>query len=174
MKQSRAASLIEAIINIAVGFGLSILFQATVLPLLGVQIPWSANFAFALVMTAVSIIRQFILRRVFEALHIRRPLSPAMRAIVAERFRQIETEGFDAAHDDDHDNGELAQAGATYALVETSYAANWKVKDLPPTWPWEAGWWKPRDKRRNLVRAGALILAEIEKFDRRRKPRPSL
>ena len=34
-------------------------------------------------------------------------------------------------------------------------------------WPWAAEWWKPKDCRRNLVRAGALILAEIERLDRK-------
>ena len=36
----------------------------------------------------------------------------------------------------------------------------------PKNWPWDAGWWKPSDRRRNLVKAGALILAEIERLDR--------
>lgn len=36
----------------------------------------------------------------------------------------------------------------------------------PQRWPWDAGWWKPSDRRRNLVKAGALILAEIERLDR--------
>jgi hypothetical protein len=33
-------------------------------------------------------------------------------------------------------------------------------------WPWEDKWWKPKDRRRDLVRAGALIVAEIERLDR--------
>jgi hypothetical protein len=27
-------------------------------------------------------------------------------------------------------------------------------------------WWKPKDRRRDLVRAAALIIAEIERLDR--------
>lgn len=38
---------------------------------------------------------------------------------------------------------------------------------VPPTWPWGAEWWKPKEPRRDLVRAGALIIAEIERLDRR-------
>lgn len=163
MKQTRAMSFVEALINIAVGFGLSLLCQAVFLPLLGVDIPFRANFAFALIMTAVSIARQFCLRRVFEALHIRRPLSPAMQAVIAERFRQIEAEGWSAEHDASHDRGELANAGAHYAYYAGQDAP------LPSTWPWARQWWKPQNFRRDLVRAGALILAEIERFDRMRK-----
>ena len=167
MKQSRAASLIEAIINIAVGFGLSVGFQATVLPLLGVNIPLAANLSFALVMTAVSICRQFLLRRLFEALHIRRPLSPFMQAVIAERVRQIEVDGWDARHDDEHSIGEIAMAGASYAYCHTSPEGEKCPK--PSLWPWSRSWWKPQDFRRDLVRAAALIVAEGDKFDRNKR-----
>lgn len=166
MKQSRAMSLIESLINIAVGFGLSIAAQGLILPLLGVDIPWRANFLFALLMTALSIARQFCLRRLFETLRIRRPLSPAMQAVIAERFRQIEAEGWSSEHDDKaHESGELANAGAHYAFYAGQDAP------LPSTWPWDRSWWKPQNFRRDLVRAGALIIAEIEKRDRSRKRR---
>jgi hypothetical protein len=167
MKQSRAASLIEAFINIAVGFGLSIGLQAIVLPALGVPIPWGANLAFACVMTVVSIARQFVLRRVFEALHIRRPLSPFMVAVVEERRRQIDVEGWSAAHDDDHLFGEIAMAGGCYAIFHTGPIG--EKCPQPSMWPWSRGWWKPQDFRRDIVRAAALIVAEGEKFDRNRK-----
>jgi hypothetical protein len=160
-------SFIESVINIAVGFGLSIALQAIVLPLLGVQIPLAANLAFALVMTVVSIARQFVLRRLFEALHIRRPLSPAMTAVIAERIRQIEIEGWSTEHDDRHDCGDLASAAACYASCAGVNAIE-NVKP-PHGWPWEFSWWKPQGFRRDLVRAGALIVAEIEKFDRNRR-----
>jgi hypothetical protein len=163
MKQSRAMSLIESLINIAVGFGLSVAFQAIVLPLLGVNIPLAANLSFALVMTAISIARQFLLRRLFEALHIRRPLSPAMAAVIAERFRQVEAEGWSLDHDDKHERGELAKAGANYAFFAGADA------EMPPTWPWAREWWKPQNFRRDLIRAAALIVAEIERNDRLRK-----
>ena len=51
-------------------------------------------------MTAISIARGFLLRRLFEALHIRRPLSPFMQAVIAERVRQVEVEGWSSEHDD--------------------------------------------------------------------------
>jgi hypothetical protein len=31
-------------------------------------------------------------------------------------------------------------------------------------WPWSFEWWKPKDRIRNLVRAGALIAAEIDRL----------
>ena len=42
------------------------------------------------------------------------------------------------------------------------------VMGAPFGWPhtWDASWWKPKDRRRDLVRAGALIIAEIERLDR--------
>ena len=38
------------------------------------------------------------------------------------------------------------------------------IMDIP--W-WSKDWWKPKDKRRDLIRAAALIVAEIERLDRK-------
>lgn len=166
MKQSRVASLIEALINIAVGLGLSLVLQATVLPLLGVPMPFRVNLIFAGVMTVASIVRSFSLRRVFEALHMRRPLSPFMQAVIAERFRQVEVEGWSFEHDHaEHWPGDLANAGACYA----HYAGCADHGPAPALWRWSRAWWKPAGFRRDLVKAAALIVAEGEKFDRNRK-----
>lgn len=99
--------------------------------------------------------------------------------IAAERTRQINREGFDASHDDEHDNGELALAAACYAAVSPSDDRLHDVQiafydGLPPEfafkgwlrWPWDREWWKPKDRRRDLIRAAALIVAEIERLDR--------
>lgn len=92
----------------------------------------------------------------------------AAHDVLVERRRQIEAEGWTPEHDDEHDGGELACAAAAYALD-----AGDKLDQRPPDfWPWYGGrprevrWWKPSDRRRNLVKAGALILAEIERLDR--------
>lgn len=94
--------------------------------------------------------------------------------IVDERTRQICGEGFSFAHDDAHTKGELARAAACYAefaaepddrradMAARLVAGKW----CPRRWPWAFSWWKPRDRRRDLVRAAALILAEIERLDR--------
>jgi hypothetical protein len=168
MKQSKLMSWLESLINIAVGFGISLAAQMYFLPLLGVHIEFHQNLMFALIMTVISLARSFILRRVFEALHIRRPLSPFVSAIVAERYRQIDQEGWSAEHDDNHYVGELAMAGSFYARHSGIPAG-----EPPHGWPWSAHWWKPGGFRRDLVRAAALIIAEGEKFDRNRKLRPS-
>ena len=165
MKQSRIMSLIEAVVSILVGFGISVTAQAVFLPMFGVTISFAQNISFALVMTALSIARQYILRRIFEALHIRRPLSPFMQAVIAERFRQIEQEGWSIEHDDEHDHGELGRAAAAYLLH-----AGTESKTVPHEWPWDGSWWKPQGWRRDLVRAGALLIAEGERRDRARKP----
>ena len=90
-------------------------------------------------------------------------LPQAAQDVLAERRRQVEAEGWTPEHDDEHDDGELAAAGATYALS----AANCIVEQpFHRTWPWQNTWWKPTVPRRDLVKAGALILAEIERLDR--------
>jgi hypothetical protein len=178
MKQSKLMSLAESVINILVGFGISLAAQSFFLPLLGVAVSFRQNLLFALIMTAISIARSYVLRRVFEALHIRRPLSPFMQAVIAERFRQIEQEGWDVAHDDAHSRGEMAQAGAAYALgVDPIFCENHdEIRSGAVVrvtgrliWPWSVDWWKPKETRRNWVRAAALIIADGERLDRSRR-----
>lgn len=188
-KQSRLMSFAESAVNIGVGFGISFVAQLIFLPMLGLPISLHANFIFALIMTAISIVRSFALRRLFEALHIRHPMSPAMLAVIAERRRQIEVEGWSAEHDDAHAEGDIARAGACYAIgrptlspiADAQVVTLHDARGLPigtinvpsvKLWPWQDRWWKPADFRRNLVRAGALILAEIEKHDRNKSGKP--
>lgn len=175
MKQPKLMSFIESVVNILVGFGISLGAQIVFLPLLGVTISFGQNFAFAVIMTVISIARSYLLRRLFEALHIRRPLSPFMQAVIAERYRQVEVEGWDAAHDDKHEAGELASAGAAYAHKAKTHLRSGKayLSDpgffCPNIWPWNLDWWKPQDFRRDLVKGAALIVAEGERHDRNRK-----
>lgn len=84
--------------------------------------------------------------------------------IAAERARQIADEGWTLEHDDKHASGELAGAAACYAL---NGIAHWAARQaVEMFWPWNREWWKPKDRRRDLVRAAALIVAEIERIDR--------
>lgn len=87
--------------------------------------------------------------------------------IQAERVRQMEEEGWTREHDDTHTNGELAAAGGCYAL------AMWSRTDCERLWPWAADWKPSDDRMRNLVRAGALIAAEIDRLDRERRKTPN-
>ena len=90
--------------------------------------------------------------------------------VLAERERQKTAEGWTAEHDDQHDAGQLAAAASCYAqFAVLSEAARWRkgILWVPDWWPWSRKWWKPTNSRRDLVKAGALILAEIERLDRR-------
>lgn len=78
--------------------------------------------------------------------------------IAAERTRQIEVEGWSPEHDDMHTHEEMAIAAAMYALP--AFARNLLL------WPWDRKWWKPGKRRRNLIKAAALLVAEIERLDR--------
>jgi len=102
-------------------------------------------------------------------------LSAAASDVLAERARQIAVEGWTPEHDDSHDHGEMARAAMAYAYGAPEYrrlgGGLRKPGSLPSgfvwrIWPWAQEWWKPSDDRRNLVKAGALILAEIERLDR--------
>ena len=92
----------------------------------------------------------------------------AARDVLAERRRQIEAEGWTLDRDDEYTRFELARAGACYAEY-----GNWPAhSEIPPnSWPWSAAWWKPTSYRQNLVKAAALILAEIERLDRIQPPK---
>jgi hypothetical protein len=94
----------------------------------------------------------------------------ALRDVAAERARQINAEGWTEEHDDRHDCGEMANAAACYAL-NAGGSGEWRDSTIRNRlWPWCAKWWKPKQPRRDLVRAGALILAEIERLDRATVP----
>lgn len=177
MKQSRLMSLTESFINIAVGLGVAMIANAIILPALGFPISLAQNAMIAAFMTVVSIARSFALRRLFEAMHIRHPLSPGALAVIAERRRQIEQEGWTPEHDQKHAPGELARAGAAYAVNAWLRDARGQqardLKNLPQQiWPWGKSWWKPDSGYRELVKAGALIIAELDRADAERKRGP--
>ena len=94
----------------------------------------------------------------------------AIHDVEAERHRQVFEEGFIEQHDDLHDKGEMARAAAAYAIHSARFRdANekeYRIKAAHPEWPWSRQWWKPKDRRRDLIRAAALIIAEIERLDR--------
>jgi hypothetical protein len=64
-------SLIEAIANVAVGFGVAVLAQIVVFPLFGLDVSFSDNLTLGAIFTAVSIGRSYALRRLFEAIRVR-------------------------------------------------------------------------------------------------------
>lgn len=112
-----------------------------------------------------------------------RPITLAVRDVVDERLRQRRDrstggEGWSVEHDNRHGGGELTAAAGVYALAAGRIMADNRESILPtgpqaiPSnlaafWPWAATWWKPDGGvRRMLVKAAALIIAEIERLDR--------
>lgn len=123
-----------------------------------------------------------------ELSHIRR--SAAIFDVARERTRQVNAEGWTPEHDDAHQDRSLALAGACYAMFASVSDSARASTDLPAglaaegedihgwsawlgIWPWERRFWKPTDRRRDLIKAAALIVAEIERIDRA-APSPTL
>ncbi|MFH0105552.1 hypothetical protein [Pseudomonas aeruginosa] len=91
--------------------------------------------------------------------------------VQAERRRQVEAEGWTPEHDDQHSHGQMARAAACYALAGSSAPNDGTAALLVSlAWPWDEQWWKPSTARRDLVKACALGLAEIERLDRAAAP----
>lgn len=93
-------------------------------------------------------------------------MTKAAADVLAERKRQIEAEGWAPEHDDSHNDCQLAAAAACYAVCADETHLRRFTYDGVRVWPWSLGWWKPSSYRRNLVKAAALLLAEIERLDR--------
>lgn len=82
-------------------------------------------------------------------------INNAAADVLTERKRQIYQEGFAPDADDEYRSGELRDAAICYLNGDTNSG-----------WPWNSHWWKPTNDRRDLIKAAALIIAEIERLDR--------
>ena len=71
MKQSRAMSLVEAVANVVVGYGVAVVTQVLIFPIFGLHTTLAQNLKMGAVFTLVSIARSYILRRLFEAIRVR-------------------------------------------------------------------------------------------------------
>jgi hypothetical protein len=92
------------------------------------------------------------------------PRSEGVDLIAAERRRQVEEEGWTAEHDEQWINDQLSRAAACYALAGTAPTRG--LVCLRDLWPWDNCWWRPKTRVANLVRAGALIAAELDRMAR--------
>lgn len=100
--------------------------------------------------------------------------SQAVIDVLNERERQIKIKGWTSEHDDKYEQNELVRAGAGYAnhvvergWVYSDYGAEaYQDEEVPDFWPWGDCYWKPKSPRQDLVRAAALLIAEIERLDR--------
>jgi hypothetical protein len=73
MKQSRLMSLVEAITNVVVGYGVAVMTQILIFPVFGLQTTLGQNLAMGGIFTIVSLLRSFALRRLFEAFRVAEP-----------------------------------------------------------------------------------------------------
>jgi len=91
---------------------------------------------------------------------LRAQLEGGAGLIATERQRQIDVEGWTPDHDDGQARDEIARAAAQYAIP--TYLRGVSL------WPWGSEWWKPTpsDRVKELVKAGALIAAEIDRLQR--------
>ena|SRR5437763_1326539 len=97
--------------------------------------------------------------------------SAAASDVLAERRRQIEVEGYTPDHDDAYLNDDIAAYATYYAMpqaarewpaTETGYGNTLAEAIVPEGWPVPV----TQDRRRELVKAAALVLAAIEQIDR--------
>ena len=71
MSQSRTHSMLEALINVVVGYGIALAAQMVIFPLFGIHISLQDNIVIGLLFTVVSIVRSYALRRLFNRWHRR-------------------------------------------------------------------------------------------------------
>jgi hypothetical protein len=105
--------------------------------------------------------------------------------IAKERQRQTEEEGWADEHDDRYDRDELVRAAICYSyppyarhevpIKPGELGEGWEacstrdaVYYVPEEWPWSPEDYKPSNNRvKDLVRAGSLIAAEIDRLLRK-------
>ena len=98
--------------------------------------------------------------------------STGIKLISEERERQQRVEGYWLEDDRRYTSGELCDAAMSYAKAAAKQARGESLEYLTEMegaceipWPWDASHWKPSESQiRNLVKAGALIAAEIDRL----------
>lgn len=112
-------------------------------------------------------------------------MKTGIELIAEERQRQISKKGWTSEHDDIHSERELARGSFAYLehYVSRSWVFNndlnmpgvtngpkdYRNEPPPDSWPWDETFWKPKNPMRDLVKAGALIAAEIDRLQRKKK-----
>lgn len=182
--QTRLQSMIEAVGGTLTGFLIGLLCTIFVAPLFGMHPSFGGAVGFTLFMTAVSIARTYLIRRFNEARR-HRNAPPDFIAIASElaeeRRKQIEDRGFTLADDDRLDRGEISRGASAYAFL-AGLPEQWRRSTLAPfgteceamrkvmfevLWPKRLGIMKPSVPREELKKAGAMIIAEISRLDRK-------
>jgi hypothetical protein len=88
--------------------------------------------------------------------------SDAVADVLAERARQVEAKGYSAERDDTYNSYELPRAAGCYVMNASGIPRHRALM----YWPFAPDTFKPAGRRRDLVKAAALLLAEIERIDR--------
>lgn len=65
MSQTRKGSATEAVVNVAIGYGVAVSAQAVIFPMFGVHVSTSDHLAIGAMFTVVSLVRSYALRRLF-------------------------------------------------------------------------------------------------------------
>lgn len=68
MSQSRKMSMVESFANVAIGYGIAVAAQLVIFPVFGINVPLQSNLLIGAFFTVVSLVRSYVLRRVFNAL----------------------------------------------------------------------------------------------------------
>ena len=89
--------------------------------------------------------------------------------IAEERQRHFEIEGYTLEHDLVHEDGELASAAACYSITDDTidFIDNeWGNDMYLNLWPFDLSDLKrnPKNRIRDLAKAGALLAAEIDRL----------
>jgi hypothetical protein len=114
-------------------------------------------------MDALRVFTQRSIRAALTAAPLLQEQTKAARDVLAERRRQVDVEGWAPEHDDKYRHCELARAAASYAVCSHPDQLSLAGARL---WPFHIEWFKRTTYRRDLIKAGALLLAEIERVDR--------
>ena len=92
MTQSRAMSLFEALANVIVGYALAIATQIAVFPWFGIEAAFGDHLMIGLAFVGISLMRGYLLRRVFEGLRKRKWACDSLAQLKAVRSAQASTD----------------------------------------------------------------------------------
>jgi hypothetical protein len=68
--QKKSHSLAESLFNVLIGFAVSYAANLIVLPWFGFKVSHSAAFGIGLIFTVISIVRSYVLRRIFNRITV--------------------------------------------------------------------------------------------------------
>lgn len=70
--QTRLESIIETVVSTTIGYLVAVASQVVIFPMFGIHVPFSTNFIIAVWFTVISLIRGYLVRRLFNKWRFRR------------------------------------------------------------------------------------------------------